>query len=873
MTAVYGHQTPRFNTGPAYEHSPGDEAIELARLADVHLDPWQQLVLRDSLGENGYGPDRKWAAFEVGLVVPRQSGKGECLLARELFGLFLEDREKLILHSAHEFKAVHVSTKVPTPTGWTTMGQVSAGDEVFDEQGNRCRVLAAHDVMSDRPCFEVVFSDGQTIIADSDHNWLTWDHNTRKTYAYERRDGAPPLPDNWTTWRPQGRPGTWTTGERMKVAELRDQGWTCKEIGDLIGRTTSAVLQQWNKEVVPIEPRARVRTTAEIASTLRVRANANHCIPLAKPLNLPETSLVMDGWVLGYLLGDGDTSGSGRVACHSDEREWLMSEFTRLGYPATPYSDPLHFGVRGVRQIWRQLELNKGKRIPEAYFRASTQQRLALLQGLIDSDGGVDHHGSYRFDNTNKTLVDGVFELAASLGLQPRIYSREPRLIRTGNMSAPSWVVVIPSTIPLARLPQKVQKARHAWRVEQISRFIVDVRPVPSVPVRCLTVDSPSHLYLVGDGFIPTHNTSVEAFNRIKERILGSDWLSRKMKGPPRTAHGEEGFELKNGSRLRFVARSSGSGRGFTCDCLILDEAFNLSDNAMAALLPTLQARPNPQIWYTSSAGMQSSETLRKVRTRGRRGDPRLRYFEWSCPEDADLDSPEAWAQANPALGYRLRMDGIASLRAAMNDDTFGREILGIWDEDNVQTMIDLRLWAELADPQSRPGNSLTFAVDVKPDRTAAAIASAGKRADGRLHTKIVDHREGVDWLVDRLRILNEKYHPRAIALDPAGPAGSLIADLAEVNIEPVLVTGREMAQACGAFHADVLNDRIRHTGQEALTSALRQATTRNLGDAWAWDRRDSRGDICPLVAATLATHGFRLHGNAETAQPWVMFG
>lgn len=471
MTAVYGHQTPRFNTGPAYEHSPGDEAIELARLADVHLDPWQQLVLRDSLGENGYGPNRKWAAFEVGLVVPRQSGKGECLLARELFGLFLEDREKLILHSAHEFK------------------------------------------------------------------------------------------------------------------------------------------------------------------------------------------------------------------------------------------------------------------------------------------------------------------------------------------------------------------------------------------------------------------TSVEAFNRIKERILGSDWLSRKMKGPPRTAHGEEGFELKNGSRLRFVARSSGSGRGFTCDCLILDEAFNLSDNAMAALLPTLQARPNPQIWYTSSAGMQSSETLRKVRIRGRRGDPRLRYFEWSCPEDADLDDQAAWAQANPALGYRLRMEGIASLRAAMNDDTFGREILGIWDEDNVQTMIDLRLWAELADPQSRPGNSLVFAVDVKPDRTAAAISSSGKRVDGRIHVKIVDHREGVDWIVDRLRVLNEKYHPRAIVLDPSGPAGSLLADLADLNIEPVLVTGREMAQACGAFHTDVLNDRIRHTGQEALTSALRQATTRNLGDAWAWDRRDSRGDICPLVAATLATHGFRLHGSGEPARPWVMFG
>jgi phage terminase large subunit-like protein len=293
----------------------------------------------------------------------------------------------------------------------------------------------------------------------------------------------------------------------------------------------------------------------------------------------------------------------------------------------------------------------------------------------------------------------------------------------------------------------------------------------------------------------------------------------------------------------------------------------------MAALLPTLQARPNPQIWYTSSAGMENSEQLRKVRIRGRRGDPRLRYFEWSCPEDVDLDSVEAWAQANPAMGLRLRSEGIASLRSAMSDDTFGREILGIWSEDNQQTMIDLRLWAACGDRNSRPGNQLVFAVDVKPDRTAACIASAGRRDDGRLHTKLVDHREGVDWVVDRVHDLKQKYNPRAIVIDPAGPAGSLIADFADLGIEPELVTGRELAQACGAFHNDVLNDRLRHADQDSLTAALRQATTRNLGDAWAWDRRDSRGDICPLVAATLATHGFRLHGNEEAPRPWVMFG
>lgn len=366
--------------------------------------------------------------------------------------------------------------------------------------------------------------------------------------------------------------------------------------------------------------------------------------------------------------------------------------------------------------------------------------------------------------------------------------------------------------------------------------------------------------------------TSVEAFLRIKTLIDGSDWLTRKVKHI-RTSHGDEGIELIDGSRLRFVARSSGSGRGFSADLLILDEAYNLGADQMAALLPTLSARPNPQVWYTSSAGMASSDQLRSVRIRGRKGDSdRLTYFEWSCPEEADMDDPENWAMANPSMGYRVEQDFIAAERKALPDEVFARERLGIWSEDNERAVIEPRVWAALADSDSRPGDKIAFAVDAKPDRSVAAIASAGRRGDGRIHTKIVDHRPGMGWLVERLATLQERYRPIAVALDPSGPAGSLITELAEVGIEPILVNAREMGQACGAFHNDVMNDQLRHTDQDSLNSAVAVATTRHLGDAWAWDRRRGRGDICPLVAATLATHGFRLRGSSEAVQPWVMF-
>jgi phage terminase large subunit-like protein len=366
--------------------------------------------------------------------------------------------------------------------------------------------------------------------------------------------------------------------------------------------------------------------------------------------------------------------------------------------------------------------------------------------------------------------------------------------------------------------------------------------------------------------------TAAEGFLRVKSLIDNTDALRRRVKSI-RTSHGEEGIELLDGSRLRFVARSTGSGRGFSGDLVILDEAYALSAAAMAALMPTLSARPNPQIWYTSSAGMPHSDQLRRVRDRGRSTTPgRLAYFEWSAHEEVSLDDREAWRQANPALGHRIQLDFIETERVALPDNEFARERLGIWPDDGSAAVISGKVWDALADPESRPGDRLVFAADAAPDRGSAAIASSGMRTDDRIHTKVVDHRPGMGWVVKRLVDLNNRYRPAAILLDPSGPIGSIIAELAENGIEPVLVSAREMAQACGVFHDDAVNDRLRHTGQDVLAAALRSATTRPLGDAWVWHRRESTDDISPLVASTLAVHGFRAHGMEQAAEPWVAF-
>lgn len=364
--------------------------------------------------------------------------------------------------------------------------------------------------------------------------------------------------------------------------------------------------------------------------------------------------------------------------------------------------------------------------------------------------------------------------------------------------------------------------------------------------------------------------TAQEAFRRVLSHVENSDSLKKRVKSV-RTSHGEEGIELRSGARLRFVARSTGSGRGFSGDLVILDEAYNLGPKAMSALLPTLSARPNPQIWYTSSAGIETSDQLRNVRQRGvARTSPRLAFFEWSCPADVDSDDRDAWRQANPAYGIRISEEFVESEREAMDADSFARERLGVWFDASANMVIPQAAWVAIADPTSVITGATVFALDGNPERTSAAIAVAGARDDELCHVEVVDVHEGTGWVVPRVLELHERWRPKAWLLDPASAAGSWIPELQEAGIEPVLVTGREMGQACGAFYdAAVEKKSFRHRDQPELNGALAAAVKRPLADAWAWDKRNSAGTISPLVAATLAAHGFTKFGAVGAPNLW----
>jgi phage terminase large subunit-like protein len=350
--------------------------------------------------------------------------------------------------------------------------------------------------------------------------------------------------------------------------------------------------------------------------------------------------------------------------------------------------------------------------------------------------------------------------------------------------------------------------------------------------------------------------TAAEAFRRVLELVQNTPDLERRVQ-KVRTSHGDEGIELRNGARLRFVARSTGSGRGFSGDLIIMDEAYNLGAKAMAALLPTLSARPNPQLWYTSSAGMDDSEQLRAVRERGITGEsPSLAYFEWSSEPDADLDDRKSWAAANPAFGIRIPETFIERERQALPDREFARERLGIWDDHASERVIDPVLWAKMADSASKPADPVAFACDITPDRRSGSIAACGRRSDGRLHLEIVENRPGTGWMVARTAELVENHHPCAVALDPGGPVGSLVPLFAEAGLKVTELSARELGQACGGLHDDVSEDSLRHLGQIELDAAVGMARRRPLGDAWRFSRKGD-ADISPLYAATVARFAF----------------
>lgn len=391
-----------------------------------------------------------------------------------------------------------------------------------------------------------------------------------------------------------------------------------------------------------------------------------------------------------------------------------------------------------------------------------------------------------------------------------------------------------------------------------------------------LEMDELFKMVLLGRRILHTAH-EVKTARKAFLRLLGffdneRQWpeLARMVKEIRRT-NGQEAVVLENGGSCEFIARSKNSGRGFTVDDLVCDEAQELTEDALGALLFTISAAPSgsPQQTFTGTppAPDNNGEAFTRMRELAQAGgDGRLVWLEWSNEPGCDLDAPETIAQSNPGLAIRISMDTVLDERAVTDDVTFARERAGVWDASSVGSVIDPDTWAGMEDVRSRPGKPLAFGVNVSLDEKRAVISVAGRRADGRKHVELVPcckvHAKvgsqcgGTKWVARRVAELDKRWKPTGFVLYPGGPAGKLILPIANEGVEPILLSGRELAQACGAFATAAMEDGLRHLGQPELNAAVDGARKRKLGDLWIWHAKDSAVDVKELYAATLACHG-----------------
>ncbi|MER6514761.1 recombinase RecT [Nonomuraea sp. NPDC001636] len=337
-------------------------------------------------------------------------------------------------------KGLAVDTPIPTVGGWSTMGDLKVGDQVFDMNGNPAAVRAVSEVKH-IDCYRVTFANGASIVCDAEHYWLA---------------------------------SIGTNASRDRATK----GWAVHQIADL------HAAKQAGKSVV---------------------------MPVVGPLDTEPVDLPIDPWMLGYWLGNG-AKDNAHVTCHADHLEEIKAAITRSGYTVgavrpDPRSKAAGIGVRGLIRDLRSAGVLGHKHVPAAYLRASAEQRMVLLRGLIDSDGSIDaERGRVHFASVDKGLADAVAELARSLG---EVVNRSERdAVGYGKTVRAYTVQWRPSVCP-ATISAKAGRFRA--RTLRPYRSVKSIQPIPSVPTRCIEVDCETSTYAAGIEMVPTHNTMIRA--------------------------------------------------------------------------------------------------------------------------------------------------------------------------------------------------------------------------------------------------------------------------------------------------------------------------------------------------------------------------
>lgn len=369
--------------------------------------------------------------------------------------------EHIDLWARDHYKMLPLDMPVPTPTGWSTHGSLLPGDTIFGTDGSPCKVVAKTEVFHDGECYEIEFTNGTTLQCGAEHLWEV-ERRTRKRVPM--------------TYKIKG-------GKRLYRESV-------------------------------------VLSTKEMASH-PTQADKRLAIRVNQALELPHIDLLIDPYVLGAWLGDG-TSRCGQI---TGMDEFIFEKVQAVGYKLgarqlKEHNRAAQINILGLAPHLRSVGVFGDKHIPLIYLRASIEQRLELLRGLMDTDGHCDARATATFVNKSETLARGVYDLAVTLGLKPSMrlvagtYDDQPYPYY--HVSFQAYKDFCPFS-----LPRKVAKCYPGARSKP-RWFIKEIRKVPSSPMSCIQVDRKDGMYLVGREMIPTHNSTIITFGMTIQDVLNN---------------------------------------------------------------------------------------------------------------------------------------------------------------------------------------------------------------------------------------------------------------------------------------------------------------------------------------------------------------
>ncbi|WP_323960486.1 LAGLIDADG family homing endonuclease [Arthrobacter sp. JZ12] len=224
-------------------------------------------------------------------------------------------------------------------------------------------------------------------------------------------------------------------------------------------------------------------------------------ILMPEPLRMRKRGdLLVDPYLFGVWLGDGNQT-SGHVSVGREDHEWINS---LGGNPVPSNSTEGRSGVHfpGLKGLLVKEGILSGKHIPVKYLHSSKKQRLALLQGLMDTDGSALKAGNCEFVNTNLALTDGVEFILSSLGIK---YKRTERVGRFNGVEHKPFVrLAFVSPLPMFRLERKLQRQRFELADQSMTRNVQRAESVGVVSAQCIAVEG--SMYLAGNQMVPTHD-------------------------------------------------------------------------------------------------------------------------------------------------------------------------------------------------------------------------------------------------------------------------------------------------------------------------------------------------------------------------------